>query len=191
VPPCGICLKRGHDPEHWFASLNFNLSGSALPPVDPGTVVAELPFESAGLLLFDILIANIDRHRTNLSLDLSSPPAKILSIFDHGHALFGHVHGQGIARLTAQRDNLSVGNHCILSAVRNDDHFGEWISRINALPNYLIDLVCDATVPLGMITTAEATAAKDFLKHRRTEIEAIIRANKSEFVAISQWSLLQ
>lgn len=190
IPPGGICVKKGHDPEVWYASLNFNLSATALPPVDPNICVTELPLESTGLILFDILIGNDDRHRNNLSLDLSNPSAKVLSVFDHSHAFFGPTNGKGIDRLARNKNLLSIGGHCLLKAIRKDDHFAEWIERIKALPNYLIDQVCNVTVPYGMITSAEAAAAKDFLKHRRTEIENIIKANKSEFAGISTWRLL-
>jgi hypothetical protein len=157
------------------------------------TVSRCTPFESVGIVLFDILIANGDRHRGNLNLDNSQNPPR-LTVFDHSHALFGSVNGSGHSRLITLGDKLGIndGNrHCLLDAIKNDSHFREWLGRISSLPNYLIDGACDATVPLGMITALEARTAKDFLKRRKNEIETLISANKVEFTSISQWSLVQ
>ena len=75
VPPAGIIHAPQANPPNWFASLDFNLTGNALPPVDPTRCTGELPELSTGLLLFDILVANRDRHRQNFSVDfLASPP---------------------------------------------------------------------------------------------------------------------
>jgi hypothetical protein len=194
IPPSGLVYKQGNDPEHFFASLNFNLCKSQLPPIDPARCAAELEFETAGVILFDILIANNDRHQNNLSVDTSQNPPK-LTVFDHSHALFGDTNGVGRTRLITLREKLGIieqgRRHCLLSAIKRDFFFREWIDRIKGLPNYLIDQACDATVPLNMITAGEALAAKDFLKYRKSEIETIIKAHKLEFTAISQWSLLQ
>jgi hypothetical protein len=54
IPPGGLCYKQGHDPEHFFASLNFNLTAAMLPPIDPADCVRSLAFESTGIVLFDI-----------------------------------------------------------------------------------------------------------------------------------------
>src|ERR1039457_484247 len=42
IPPGGLVYAQGHVPEHWFASLNFNLTASDLPPVDGTVCVKEL-----------------------------------------------------------------------------------------------------------------------------------------------------
>jgi hypothetical protein len=194
IPPCGLVYKQGHNPEHYFASLNFNLTNTQLPPIDPRACVVGHGFDAAGILLFDILICNCDRHRHNLSLDsLANPPR--LTVFDHSHALFGHTNGAGRARLIDLRDKLGIidpggHRHCLLDTIATDSFFKEWIDRIRGLPNYLIDSACDATVPLNMINGAEASEAKTFLNHRKGQIETIIKANKSEFTSIPQWSLV-
>jgi len=190
IPACGLVYKAGQKPEHYFASLNFNLSSSQLPPIDANSCGALS--DGTGVILFDILIANDDRHRANLSLDSSTQPPQ-LTVFDHSHALFGHANGVGRDRLIALRENLGIidgtRRHCLLGTINNDQFFKEWIDRINGLPDYLIDQVCEATVPLNMISGAEAAEAKAFLKYRKAEISKIIERNKAEFTAIPQWSL--
>lgn len=196
APPAGTIHAPGANPPDWFASLDFNLTGNALPPVDPARSWAELPDLSTGLLLFDILVANCDRHRQNFSVDfLATPP--VMSVFDHSHALFGFQTGQGVQRFAELRDRLGVsgasrthGNrHCLLDALTTDAHFGKWIERISALPNFLIEELCRDAVGLG-ITATEAVAAVDFLKYRRDNFRRIIDSSRTQFGGIQQWSLL-
>jgi len=98
IPPVGIVRESDPKALPWFASLNFNLTGNALPPVDPTTCVASLPDLSTGLLIFDILITNSDRHAGNLAVDVLANPPK-MTVFDHSHALFGYHAGLGQQRL--------------------------------------------------------------------------------------------
>lgn len=195
VPPAGIIHVPQANPPNWFASLDFNLTGNTLPPVDPIRCADQLAELSTGLLLFDILVANCDRHRKNFSVDfLASPPA--MSVFDHSHALFGYVEGQGTLRLNDLRDRLGVsggshtrGNrHCLLDAIATDRHFLTWLDRISALPDFLIQHLCHDAVGLG-ITGGEADMAIAFLKHRRDNLRSIMETNRREFRGITQGSL--
>jgi hypothetical protein len=180
----------------YYASLDFNLTGNTLPPADPHAFVAELPSEATGLLLFDILIANSDRHAGNLYLDTSGGTPKA-AVFDHSHGLFGYIAGQGAARLQAMKSRLAItgqpptgGNrHCLLDVVNSDDQFSYWIDRIKALPDFLIEDVCTEAVKYG-ITSHEAQAAVNFLRYRRSGLRRIIVRNKQEFRGIVQWRLL-
>jgi hypothetical protein len=198
IPPSGLVYASAYPVKDWFACLNFNLSaGDTLPPVDADTCVDTLPELSCGLVLFDMLIANNDRHAKNFSVDFSQVPPR-MSVFDHSHALLGHASGQGLARLTALRDRLAIsggpvtsGNrHCLLDKIKTDDHFDHWYARIQSIPDHLIKDACYATVPLGMITEAEAGAATDFLTHRRGTIRDLVQQNKSEFKGVQQWKLI-
>lgn len=179
----------------WFASLDFNLVGGALPPVDVRACVAQLPELSTGLLVFDCLIANCDRHRSNFAVDFSSSPPR-MSIFDHSHALFGYNAGSGVARLTELRARLAMSGgpvtranrHCLLDYLNTSQHFQFWTRRVEALPDFQIEEACRQAVGLG-ITSEEAEAAIDFLKFRRTNIRSIIMDHKSEFRSVSVWGL--
>lgn len=194
VPPAGV-IHAPHSPtHHWFASLDFNLTGNALPPVDPVDCHARLPDLTTGVVLFDILVANPDRHRGNLSMDASMAPPQ-MNVFDHGHALFGSVAGQGVQRLQGLRDQLGLSGtptepnqHCLLDAIASDAHFGKWMGRIRQLPNFYVEEVCLSAVGLG-ISDAEARAGIDFLKHRRDNIQQIVQNFRAEFRGITQWGL--
>lgn len=196
VPPSGIVRPSQPGQPLWFASMDFNLTGNSLPPVDLTRCWADLPNLSTGLLLFDILVANCDRHRGNFAVDWGVSPPQ-MSVFDHSHALFGYQTGQGVTRLADLKTRLGASGgsrtganrHCLLDVVSTDDYFGEWIERIKALPDFLIDGLCQDAIELGA-SNSEADAAADFLKYRRDSLSTIIRDHRAEFSSISQWRLL-
>jgi len=196
VPPAGVSYPpKGND--LFYATLDFNLTGNTLPPVNSTKCVEVLPEESAGLLLFDILIANSDRHGRNFSVDYSSKPPK-MNVFDHGHAMFGKDAGQGVARLARLRDRLAIsagsrtaGNrHCLLDQIDTDAYFGHWIERIRQIPDYVIEDLCSELPGLGC-TKIEADAAEDFLKRRRVKLSQIVEDNKAQFTGIRSWRLFR
>lgn len=198
VPPVGIVSQMGGSP--MVASLDFNLTGNSLPPVNVNQCMRMLPTLSAGLLLFDIWIANCDRHEANFSIDTGTTPPQ-MSLFDHSHALFGYAAGQGEARLTALRDRLGISwttngpvdsgqhRHCMLDAIPADTDFPGWLARIESTPDFYIDDVCRDAMPYG-VTLAENQAAASFLKHRRDNLRNILATHRAEFTAITTWSLL-
>jgi hypothetical protein len=196
VPPCGIIHAPDAPVTTWFASLDFNLAGSSLPPVDAGRCVTELPQLSAGLLAFDILVANCDRHRKNFAVDFSLSPPR-MAVFDHSHALMGYEPGKGADRLRDLQDRLAIsggshtrGNrHCLLDLISTDDHFGLWLERIRAIPDFLIEDLCRDAADLGA-SREEAQFAADFLRARRDNIAGLIKSHQNEFRAIRQWRLI-
>lgn len=194
VPPAGIIHAPQAPTPIWFASLDFNLTGNSLPPVDAADCYARLPELTTGVVLFDILVANPDRHRHNLSLDSAKTPPE-LNIFDHSHALLGAVAGQAIQRLQAMRDMFGLAatptepnQHCLLDAITADVHFAKWTDRIQLLPDFYIEEVCQAAVGTG-IDRSEAAAAIDFLKHRRDNYHQVLSTFRAEFRGVTQWSL--
>jgi hypothetical protein len=196
VPPWGVVSAPNMADPHWFASLDFNLTGNALPPVDPQICFAQLPDLATGLFLFDTLIANSDRHNGNFSVDtLVNPPQ--MNVFDHSHALFGATAGAGQARLHDLINRLAVtggshtrGNrHCLIDVIANDKYFEKWLQRIQKMPDFFIEESCDSPVGMG-IEGSDAHEAAAFLKHRRDNLKRIILADRSEFGAIQNWSLV-
>lgn len=197
VPPVGLVSTTSGPP--LVASLDFNLTGNTLPPVDVTACARVLPSLSAGLLLFDIWVANGDRHPSNFSVDvLANPPQ--MNIFDHSHALFGYSANQGEARLAALLDRLGISwktnnpvdsgkhRHCLLDAVDSDREFGLWLNRIRATPDFFIEEVCRDAQPYGL-TLPEVDAAIRFLKARRDNLKQIIQNHRAEFTALQNWSL--
>ncbi|SPE45379.1 hypothetical protein SBA7_80016 [Candidatus Sulfotelmatobacter sp. SbA7] len=196
IPPAGV-IYAPNGTQLFYASLDFNLAGNDLPPVNVTKCVKLLPKESAGVLLFDMLIANSDRHGQNFSVDFLSRPPK-MNVFDHGHAMFGKDTGKGGARLHKLRDRLAVsggsltqGNrHSLIDQIDSDVHFGYWLDRMKQIPDFFIEDLCQEVVGLGC-DEKEAEMAISFLKYRRAKLGQIIQANKNEFPRIRSWRLFQ
>ncbi len=198
IPP-GIIVHSPSAPvTKWFASLNFNQEGATLPPIiDPEDYVQQFPKLSVGLLLFDILVANADRHAGNLAVDTSRKPPTPY-VFDHGHALFGDKPGDGVIRIKELRDRIGISGgtvtglnrHCLIDFLPSDDYFVEWFLRIESIPDFFIKEVCHEALHIGTgITKSEAEEAITFLMYRRRMMREIIRNHRAEFLSIMQWDL--
>jgi len=197
IPPIGLISPTAvaAPDEIMVATLDFNFTGViALPAIEPADCVSAHPWLSAGTVVFDILIANPDRTRDNLSLDTSVTPPR-LSVFDHGDALFGHDKGKGADRLAEVETQLGIirggSRHCLIDKLTVIKDLQEWIDRVRGIPSYFLDDVCSRADGLGA-TTAEIEAAKNFLKHRRDSIHQLIEHHKAEFKGIDTklWSSL-
>ena len=105
-----------HGGERYFFSLDFNLAGAALPPIRPVEVCATIADLAWGIILFDVLVMNGDRHRENISYD---KPSGRTAIFDHSHAFLG-THGDINTRLSSGKDTLQIGNHCLAAVVESE-----------------------------------------------------------------------
>jgi hypothetical protein len=197
VPPTALVADGANPP--WFACLSFDLNGNTLPPVDPVRCYKELPHLSTGLLLFDIWVANCDRHVSNFQMDTSTKPP-LMNIFDHSHAICGYVAGQGEARLTALMDRLGISvdpndptksgthRHCLVDVVSSDDHFGDWMGRIKQTPDFYIESVVREAEDYGL-SKQESDVCIRFLKHRRDNLEVLIKTHQNEFKSITNWRL--
>ena len=196
IPPGAIIPLGGDPPAFGYACLEFALTGEGLPPVDASDCVAKLPDLSTGLVMFDILIANPDRHVQNLAAVLHEQPYE-MTIFDHGHALFGHSKDGAIKRLTDLQDRLAItggsvtkqNRHCLLDGIDDAVYFAKWISRIETLPNHYIDTTCDDLVGDGIISDHERSAIVAFLRRRRDRFPKLLEDHKAEFRGIKQWVL--
>lgn len=193
IPPFAIThANDGH--LTLFSSLDFNFSRAKLPPIDPESCVEKLAPLCTGVLLFDILIANEDRHDENILVDNVAKP-KQMHVYDQNQALFGGTLTVGRKRFKKLRDRLGItgssvtgGNpHVFLDVLNTTEFFGEWFNRIHAIPEWFVKDVCNfANVELAL-TKEEADDAADFIIHRRSTIEDIVFRNRSEFTAISDW----
>ena len=71
VPPFGLMKEPGRHKGHkmMFASLRFTRTDAMPDDFEPDICCLKLPFLCTGILLFDALIANADRHRGNIQCD--------------------------------------------------------------------------------------------------------------------------
>jgi hypothetical protein len=102
--PAGI-LAEDSAKRLYYLSLDVSREQKQLPPVVPADFVKAEPRLAAGIMVFDVLVANGDRNQTNLSLDPAFVPPRA-SVFDHGHALFGTNPPIGPDRLDLAADRL-------------------------------------------------------------------------------------
>jgi hypothetical protein len=193
LPPFAL-LRQTKYRKGMFGSLSF--SGESTPSdARPEVCVRRWPDICTGILLFDILVANSDRHAGNLKVDDPYDPKEI-HVFDHDRALFGIEANHGKARLWSLMKRLGVsggsqssGNaHCFLDLISTSAHFGPWLSRISQVPDFFVESICREVVGIG-INAAAADAAIRFLNYRKRELARIILANKSEFPSINDWGL--
>lgn len=194
IPPCGIVTAPGSG--HWFATLDFDLEREYLLPVSPEACMRFDPRLCTGIVLFDVLIANEDRHDENLKTDNQASPSRLV-VYDHDVALFGG-NGQlrGIERLESLKPRLGItggpitgGNaHCLLPALDTTRYFSEWLRRVYQIPDWFIAQTCDELVKIRQINRKEADAAADFLDYRRKHLDTIIGEHRAAFPAIQQWN---
>ena len=193
IPPCAV--MHSVDGTFWFSSIYFNFDEEELPKVLPDVIWKELPYWLSGVTLFDIFIANGDRHDENLVVDDVLKP-KALRVFDHDQSLFGGATGQprGIERLEHCKTLLGLDNDT--GGMRNDfigeitesKHFNKWLNRIGDIPEWFIKDAVDSTRPYGT-TKEEAQACKEFLIDRRKQLGRIVMDNKHYFLSIHEMKI--
>jgi hypothetical protein len=195
IPPFAL-MRSGPTAKGMFASLKYGSKKVTPDDANPDRCFRNLPRLCTGILLFDIFVANSDRHSGNIKVDVPFDP-KVIDIFDHDRALFGALENDGVKRLQDLLDRLGVGKgsvsggnrHCFIDVVDTTDHFHEWLERISLIPDYFIDDICaDAKgIPVGK---DEIEMATTFLKYRKKKLSEIIANNKAEFTKISTWGML-
>lgn len=193
VPPFAVVQKKSLATA-MFTSYSFE--GDSTPDdVDPQILYERFPFECTGIVLFDILIANCDRHGGNLKVDKPGAPRDFYLI-DHERALFYIYKGEGIKRLKSREKRLGVTDgsesrdewHCLVELLDSVDHITCWVKRVQDIPDWFIDEICDAMWKVS-VSKQECAAVKEFLKRRRDSIGELIVANEKRFPGIKNWPL--
>jgi hypothetical protein len=188
-------MKQGTT-DGMFVSFKYGSSGVTPDDVNPAECAKHLPQLAAGIVLFDALIANSDRHTSNLKVDSPLQPTEI-EVFDHDHALFGAIGGHAQKRMNDVWDRLGTsggpetgGNvNCLLVELDTCKHFPEWINRIAMIPEWYIRALCDEVVGMS-VTRDEADLAFMFLRHRRESLASIVNCHRKSFPKIRDWGLL-
>jgi hypothetical protein len=177
--------------------LRYGKVGEAIPDdTIPNTVFNNHQNLCTGILLFDILIANPDRHIGNLKVDSAVNPKRVW-IIDHERALCGVFKGDSQARLTSLEDRLGISGgsvtgqnrHCLLDVINTSKYIMDWIHRINTIPRWFIHDACMRIIRVG-IDSRTARALCRFLDTRKGKVQTLIKNNKSEFTKIFDWGLM-
>lgn len=183
----------------YYISLDVSFEGKALPPVIPTEFAKEEPQLAAGVVAFDILIANGDRNRGNLSRDPAFPIPRV-AVFDHGHALLGTGPLlKGEDRLKAAQDHLgcvadssglAVNSSILLDQDLDTSELEGWIGRIKEVPNYVFEDICRevASMPNMNFWNSTADLVVSWLLERRDKLDQLIWDNQEALPKV-HWSL--
>jgi hypothetical protein len=188
IPPGFIILDTNQTA--YYASLNFNLTGVALPPIIPANFITSFHGEIGAILVFDIFIANLDRHPGNLSADYNGNPPSY-NLFDHSHCLLGSgAPGTGVASLTAAANSIVIApNHALIGGIQNEALLVQAVERVESIPDYFIPSVVREAAQYGL-TPVEENELSTFLQQRRNQLRHLIASNKAAFPGVAQWSVL-
>ncbi len=183
----GIKIKRAF----LFSSLDFDFERDTFPPADFDACYQAMPDLCAGILAFDILVANPDRVRRNIWCDDTTKPTKIL-IFDHDVALL-RWQEDGASRMLPSSDELgldltggSSNTHPFLKRIDSCTCFDEWHTKIASLPRWLIKQIARDAEKFG-ITRTESNWVSGLLEYRSRNLEAIVKSNRTEFPNVHDW----
>jgi hypothetical protein len=172
--PPGALMESGNST--YFFSLDFNLAGQALPPVSPSAIVQLFPELAWGILVFDALIMNSDRHPANIAHDATTDRVQI---FDHSHA-FLTPGGDIDQTLAARGANLAIGGHCLASVIDTLSGLSVWIEKVKQIPDYFIDGIIEAGCTCGIPSDRKDLLAT-FMKDRRNNLGSLFSANMANF----------
>jgi hypothetical protein len=181
----------------YYLSIDVSREGKSLPPVMAADFCAAEPWLAAGIAAFDVLIANGDRNATNLSRDPAFTPPRV-SVFDHGHALFGTSPPIGRERLELAADRLGCIDddaHIATDSVLVDQPLDcaslrEWAERIAQIPSYVFGDICReiARAPELGINSETADWLANWLAARAPRVGNLIWQNQNAFPAV-EWAL--
>jgi hypothetical protein len=195
IPPCALMGTR---PNQMFASISFD-GRKKLRWCNPAMLWQFQPALCSGILAFDMLIANCDRHARNIKVDNPARP-KVVRVFDHDRAMFYIAPGEGAQRLDGLLSRLGISGgpvsgghrHCLIDEITRCDFLFDWIQKISAIPKFFIEETCQAIRRIGGVTKREVEKATDFLLYRRDNLSEIVGRNKEQFRSIdsSAWPMV-
>jgi len=170
VPP-GV-IAQTTDGKAAYVSLRFGKLTERPPHVMPADLVADHPRVAAGIVLFDSLILNTDRHAGNLAYSRAGNLP--VNIFDHSHALLGPAKGDGPERVQLMQDQPGFAT-CLTKHVVERSHFEGWLVRIEGLADELCHDIVDQAHAGGALPLADdIQAAKALLINRKKKLRALL-----------------
>jgi hypothetical protein len=186
--PAFSVARKGKSAGHpkLFLSSSFSRPRDDPPDLEPKIVWDALPDLCCGILIYDVLIANDDRHPGNIGADCPTKPTTLI-VFDHDQALFG----SNASRLKSERDNLGMDVHFLQNVVEfREESFKKWIGRVQSIPEWFVKEICQEPVCRKHFTKRLAEDAYDFLMHRMHNMYSIVKNLKGWAPRIRSWPLL-
>lgn len=190
VPPATIAYMDESKKPVFFA-LDVNNTRSKFPPIHPDIVASKLPDLVAGIVLFDIWVANCDRHSSNLAALPGADPEEVV-VYDHGQALFGAIRGRSIDRFVDLHGKLGLydepwGQNCLIDHLTSFDRLSAWFHRFERIEDWLISDILDVGCSMTAIPDDERARAELFLIGRKRHIAQLVYGNRKAFTGIANW----
>ncbi len=191
IPPFSL-FREGRQPRSRKLFGSLWIDDIAPPDTIAEKCVRQHPRDCAGIVVFDILVANSDRHKDNLRVDDPLEPSEVF-VYDHDRAFFGYVKGEAASRLDRLTNRLgitggsqSTGNaHCLIEHLSSSDDIRYWAERVETIPLWFIEEVCnDECVPIRL-----RDAGISFLRHRKDNIRKVISSNRDQFPGVKDWGI--
>lgn len=195
VPGAPMLVPPDHQEVAWISLAFDGDIRKTTPSVAPEVVAENHPDQAAGTVVFDLLIANHDRHPRNLAYRKRGRKGERLGLFDHDHALWGNsglTPGEHLKHVTNRfmldgpgLSGLRRNAHCLLPHLADYGLLMKWCDRVDQLlTDTAVGQVCweaaDLPGALGP-TKGDAERLQDLLRLRRSELQPMIRNNLDKF----------
>jgi hypothetical protein len=173
--PVGVLLPRGD--ALYFASLKIGIAGEELPGCNPDELIADLPGEACGIVVFDAWLANVDRHERNLWYDDED---QVAYAFDHGCAVLNRL---GIGHLRNCKHHLAIdgSNHCLVDGLKSLQCFRDWHTRICNISEHWITHIIQQAEHAVLGTTSIYRECAELLIDRRDRLPDLFRHSLEMF----------
>lgn len=194
--PAGV-IAEDSSKTLYYLSLDVSREGKSLPPVTAADFCEKEPWLAAGVVVFDVLIANGDRNASNLSRDPAFSTPRV-SVFDHGHALLGTNPPIGRERLQLATDRLGcvdddahiATNSVLVGEALDCALIEQWVDRVGQIPAYVFEDICKdvARAPVLGLTSETAGEMAAWLATRAARVGDLIWQNQNAFPGV-EWNL--
>jgi hypothetical protein len=194
--PAFSLLRKKNRSTIMFASQSFEKDVTP-DDLDPDALYSANPVLCAGIVIFDIFIANCDRNRTNIKVDDADDPT-VVRLIDHERALFYVYPKEGLKRLrrieSQNRLGVTDGSesrdewHCLLNLLDSWDNLIPWIQKVESIPDWFLDTICEEARRLT-VTEAECNGLASFLKKRKSLLKDLIHQHRARFPKVTSWPL--
>jgi len=170
-----------------FVGLNFE-ADTVPTDADPAILWEVHPWLCSGIIVFDVLVANPDRHTGNIKVDRQAKPRRV-DIFDHEQSLLSFMRSRGARRLSSFWDEFGAENHCLVDVADSAKDFGHWVDRVREIPRWFINDVCKEVRGVG-VSKRDCERVRAFVEHRSECLEAIIMKHQGMFRNVRNWGVL-
>lgn len=178
VPP-GALVNLGGD-IYGYVSMGFSDRGDRLPPVLPGRLARDRPWEATGIIVFDHWVLNTDRHDENLAY----LPRLGVAAFDHDLAILGRIPtGEIFKVLEAFKDKPLIG-HLLSPHLESLEYLTQWCDRVSAITTIEIRRIVNDCVEASLVDQALAECVVSFLDYRKSRLKSYVEATLDEYTSL-------